>query len=39
VEALGRTTIVQDVIADLAEAIGRNASTKIQISGVLYAAR
>jgi hypothetical protein len=39
VEALGRTTIVQDVIADLAEAIGRNATTKIQISGVLYAAR
>ena len=39
VEALGRTTLVQDVLADLAEAIGRNASTKIQISGVLYAAR
>jgi hypothetical protein len=39
VEALGRTTLVQDVLADLARGIRQNASTKIRVTGVLYAAR
>jgi hypothetical protein len=39
VEALGRTTLVQDVLADLARGDRQEASTKTQISGVWYAAR
>jgi hypothetical protein len=39
VEALGRTTLVQDVLADLARGDRQERINEDQVIGVLYAAR